>query len=179
MQIVAVETGRWPYYVLLDDEGYPLAQGSRELCEQSLRNLSEPMSKPTNETVLDANFDTRVAQYIKLQDKKTEIKERHKEELKPINDAEELLEAYFMQQLQTMGVSSVKCGHGTVFQKADNSATIADGEAFREFVKANEAWDLTDLRANKVAVREFIEKNGMAPAGVNYSTRIGIGYRRA
>lgn len=167
------------YFVLLDDTGYPRAQGSRELCEKALQIWSEKMANPTNAVEIDASFDTRVEQYIRLQDKKTEIKERHKEELKPVNDAEGMLEAYFMQQMQQMGVSSIKCGHGTVFQKNDNSATIADGEAFRAYIMHFGAWELADLRANKVAVREFLDEKQILPPGVNYSTRIGVGYRRS
>jgi hypothetical protein len=40
MTIKFVETGRAPYYVLLDERGYPLAQGTRELCECVFQALS-------------------------------------------------------------------------------------------------------------------------------------------
>lgn len=128
---------------------------------------------------LSADFDTRTAQYVKLRDRIKEITDKHAEELKPFKEAKELLEQYFLAELERMNVSSVKGGHGTVYKTMRASATVADGAAFRAYVEETGAWELCDIRANAPAVRDFIEANGTPPAGVNFSNTVTVGCRRA
>lgn len=124
------------------------------------------------------DLDARTAQYVKIRDAIDEIKQKHKDELAPYEEAKKKFEAYFLQTLDDLGVSSVKGPHGTVYKRLEASATIADGSAFREYVVQNEFFELADIRANKVAVREFVENKGVAPPGVSYSASYAVGCRR-
>ena len=130
------------------------------------------------DVALAPDFDKRTQQFVMLRDKIDKIKKKHTEELKPYNDAKAMMESYFLQQLDTMGVSSISSDHGTVYKTTKSSATIADGEAFRAYVQENNAWELADLRANGPAVREFVEANEVQPPGINYSTHTTVGCRR-
>lgn len=134
--------------------------------------------KPEHSIELEADFDKRTQQFVQLRDKMDEIKKRHAEELLPYNNAKAMLETYFLQKLDELGVSSVAGPHGTVYRSTQASATIADGEAFRAFVQERKAWELADIRANKTAVKEYVESQGVAPPGVNYSTHVTVGCRR-
>jgi hypothetical protein len=125
-----------------------------------------------------SDLDKRTEQYVLLRDTIDKIKERHKEELAPYEDVKKKFEAFFLETLDTLGVTSVKGPHGTVYKRIEASATIADGSAFREYVVSNELFELADIRANKTAVREFVENKGIAPPGVNYSTSYAVGCRR-
>jgi hypothetical protein len=127
--------------------------------------------------IVDVN--KRVEQFIALRDKIDEMKERHKQELAPLEDAKKLLEAWFLQYLQDNNLQNAKTGAGTVSIRQDASATVADGEAFRLWIIENDAFQFADIRANKTTVREFVEKEGVPPPGVNFSIRQAIGCRRA
>jgi hypothetical protein len=101
-----------------------------------------------------------------------------KEKLAPIKQAKELLEQFFMSELDRMQVDSVKARTGvTIYRKTRRSASLADPGAFRDYVKEHDQWDLADIKANAPAVAEFIEKHGVQPPGVNFSQHVSVGYR--
>ena len=127
--------------------------------------------------IVDVN--KRVGQLVALRDKMDEIKERHKEELKPLEEAKNLLEAWFLQYLNENNLKNAKTENGTVSIRVDASATVADGEAFRLWIIEKNAFEFADIRANKTTVREYVEKEGVPPPGVNFSTRQAVGCRRA
>jgi Tfp pilus assembly protein PilP len=126
------------------------------------------------------DLNTRAQQMQMVRDKIDQIEERHKEELAPYKAVKEQLEAFFLEQFNTLGVDNFKSKDGaTVYKITDASATVADGEAFRQYVQDHDAFELADIRANKTAVREFVEAHGTQPPGINYSTRFKLGFRRA
>lgn len=135
------------------------------------------------------DLNTRVSQYVRLRDKITEIKKRHKEELKALVETQAQLNTIILQLLDQAGAESVRTDSGTAYKTLDRSATIADRATFWEYVKSNEAWDLIDYKANVTAVADYItEKAETAktdptvipapPPGVNYTETWEVGVRR-
>ncbi len=116
------------------------------------------------------NIELRVDQYVRLRDMKAEIAERHKEELRGINEAMSLLEEIFLREMSSLSVSSLKTNAGTVSQKRKESAALADPDAFWTHVVVSGNFDLVDKKANVTAVRDYIEQNGVAPPGVNWTS---------
>lgn len=125
------------------------------------------------------NMDDLVAQFVKLRDRIKEADNAHKEKTKPAKDYLDLLTAKLMEKLNDMGGESVKTAHGTAYRTTRRSATVADGETFRQFVIATEAFDIVDWKANANAVDDFIKSEGSPPPGVNFSTAYTVGVRRA
>lgn len=125
------------------------------------------------------DLEKRAGQYIKLRDMKTEIEARHKEELRPINEAMEGLKELMAAGLDAQNVASAKTACGTVSFTSKASASIADKAAFWTYVVTTGQFDLLDYKANVTAVKDHIEKNqGVAPPGVNYSVFRDVGVRR-
>ena len=120
----------------------------------------------------------RVGQYVLLRDKVSAIKDRHKQELAPFNEAMDQLEQIILSHLTANGLDNVKSEQGTAYITETKTASIADGAAFRRHVIGTQAFDLIDFRANKTAVAEFVASNGVPPPGVNYSVTLEIGVRR-
>lgn len=131
-----------------------------------------------NAPVQPVDFNTRVAQYVKLRDKIKEIEDRHKAEIKPFKQALETLNGMLLDHLNQVGGDSVASASGTVYKKLTKSASIADKSAFWAWVVANADWDLIDYKANVTAVRDFIGSNGTPPPGVNYTEAYDVGVRR-
>lgn len=117
--------------------------------------------------------------YVALRDKKREIEERHKEELKDINDTMNKLTEVMMQTLDKIGAQSIKTSQGTVYVSARYSASLADPKAFMDYVIANNKFDLLDRKANATACRDFVAETGSQPPGVNLSAIRTLGVRRA
>lgn len=139
----------------------------------------------------EIDLDKRTAQYVALRDKIASIKERHTAELKPYNETLFKLNNLLLAHLNTVNAQNVKTVSGTVYKNERASATIVDGRAFREFVVANEAWDLVDWKANKTEVKARVEameaalqkglpppNAGGLPPGINYTREYVAGVQR-
>lgn len=116
--------------------------------------------------------------YIKLRDKKTEIKRQHGEQLAPINEKMDLLENWLLRDLQTRKVQSQKTAEGTAYQQKAVSATVKDRDAFIAYVKANDAFDLIENRVSKSVVMDHLENTGEIIPGVNIEQTFVVRVRR-
>jgi hypothetical protein len=77
-------------------------------------------------------------------------------------------------------MDSVKTENGTAYTAVRTTASIADREAFMDYVKANEEWSLLEVRASKTAVEQFCESNDNAlPPGVNMRSERVVNIRRS
>lgn len=128
---------------------------------------------------LPDSIDELVSQYIKLRDKIKEADDAHKKKTEQARAYLDLLNGKLLERLNTLGGESVKTAHGTVYRTTRRSASIADGDTFRQYVIDNEGFDLVDWRANANAVDDFIKEHGVQPPGVNFSTAFTVGVRRA
>lgn len=125
------------------------------------------------------SIDELVDQYVRLRDKIKEVEDAHKEKLKNAKEHLETLNNTLLERLNKLGGESVKTKHGTVYRTTKRSASIVDGDTFRQFVIGNEAFDLVDWRANANAVDDFIKDQKAPPPGVNFSTHYTVGVRRS
>ena len=137
---------------------------------QAAVEIHAPETPPAPQPV---DLNTRVGQYIKLRDLKTELKDKHKAELAPIEEAMEQLEQVLLAALNAQNADSVKTASGTVYKSVKESASMADPAAFWSYVIASGNFDLIDKKANVTAVKAHIEdpaNNGLPPPGVNFTS---------
>lgn len=123
-------------------------------------------------------FEERVGQYVRLRDMIKEKDDAHKEAMKPFRDTLEQLGGILLTMLNQSGQDAAKTAAGTAYVTVEASATIADPEQFKRHVIGSEDWSLIDWRANKTAVKAFVEENQAAPPGVNFTTIRKVGVRR-
>jgi hypothetical protein len=121
----------------------------------------------------------RIEQFVKLRDLIKQKNDAHKKVMAPYNETLEQLNSLLLAHLNTVSGNSVSTDAGTVYRTEKKSASLADGQAFMNYVIANNAWDLLDRKANVVAVEDFIKGNNTPPPGVNYSCTQVVGVRRA
>ena len=133
------------------------------------------MTTPTKSTT---DINVRIAQYVGLRDKIKALDDAHKEKMKPFREMLETLGGVLLDHLKNQAADSVSTPSGTVYKTVKNSASIADGTAFWNFVVENNEWDLIDKKANVSAVQDFIEAHSSPPPGVNFSSVITVGVRR-
>lgn len=120
-----------------------------------------------------------VEQYVKLRDAIAKADENHKTKTAGAREYLEMLGGAMRDKLTDIGADSAKTPAGTVYKTIKKSATVADGSVFRTYVVEHSAFDLVDMRANAPAVAEYVSANGgVAPPGLNYSTRVEVGVRR-
>lgn len=84
--------------------------------------------------------------------------------------------AAFLQRNTTTGLNTK---YGTVFTSQQNTARVADKEAYLSYLLENGAWHLATIAANKAEVAKHLEEHdGELPPGIDYSTRIAVQIRR-
>lgn len=125
-----------------------------------------------------ATVDEVVKGYITLRDRKNALKKEQAEKLRPLTEKMTLLENWLLRDLQTRKVESQKTAEGTAFVSTVAAATVKDRDAFFEFVKKNEMWDLLENRVSKTVVRDYLEDTGEVVPGVNYQETKVVRIRR-
>lgn len=168
------------YYLSAGDR--PLAVGSKALMLQRYEQLRTPTGDDTMNAPAGPQKGTiewYTQKYIQLRDKIAEVKKRQADELAPLAEALEKLNGILLDHLNTVGVDSARSSAGTVYKTTKNSASIADGDAFRRYVIGSEAWELLDWKANAARVQEFIAENEAPPPGINFTQTFVVGVRRA
>lgn len=116
--------------------------------------------------------------YVALRDKKNEMKKRHAEELRPINEKMEVIEGWLQRDLMNRGVQSEKTDSGTAYLSTVVTATVRDRDEYLKFVKEKEMWDLIENRVSKSVVSDYLEETGEIIPGVNYEKTQVVRIRR-
>lgn len=125
------------------------------------------------------DLDQLTERVIRLRDAIKDADAQHKEKMKPFREKLEEYENKLLAELNKLNVQKFGGKSGTVFKSHRNTATIADGGVFRDYVINNELWDLVDWRANATAVAGHITEHHVPPPGVNFATVITVNVRRS
>ncbi|MBW2451233.1 MAG: hypothetical protein JRF07_02640 [Deltaproteobacteria bacterium] len=124
------------------------------------------------------NTDDVVRAYVSLRDHKNEMKKRHSEELRPLNEKMAKIEGWLQRDLLARGVQSEKTASGTAYLSKVATATVKDRDAWLEFVKEKGMWDLIENRVSKSVVSDYLEETGDIIPGVNYEVTQVVRIRR-
>ena len=122
--------------------------------------------------------DALAGKFIELRDQIAVIEAEMSARTAPLKLNMEKIKTYFKAVAAQEGVDSWKTAHGTVYLSHTDSVKLADSDAFFSYVIENDAWDLIEKRAAKVAVRGFLEAHGSLPPGAELSTRVDVNFRK-
>lgn len=120
-----------------------------------------------------------VAKYVELRDKKAEYKGEYEAKVAKIDETLNKIECKLLEVFEMTGMDSVKTEFGTAYKSVRTSASVADRDSFMEYVKANDEWQLVEVRAAKLAVEQFKDVNNDLPPGVNWREERVVNFRRA
>jgi hypothetical protein len=123
-------------------------------------------------------LDELIGKYIKLRDRKALMEKGHKQSLVPINEMMEKIEAVLSTHLTKTGAQSSNTKAGTVYLKTQLSCTVEDRDAFLRFVMKNKKFSFIESKANKVAVREYLDAEQAPPPGVKVTQRVTVNVNR-
>lgn len=124
------------------------------------------------------NVDDVISAYIRLREKRSQIKAEAERQADELQAKMGKLESWIKEQADAQGVTSFKTKHGTAFLTTVDFAAVADWDAMLKFVRDNEAFDMFEKRVSKAAVRGYIDQMKQVPPGVNYGTRIEVNVRK-
>jgi hypothetical protein len=126
---------------------------------------------------LQTTVDKRVGQYIQIRNALKKIDDEYEAKRKPLVELQQMLSGWMQAFLTKANADSVKTAHGTCYQSTRYTASLADPEAFMNFVIANQAYDLLDRKANATACRDYAAEHKNLPPGVNMSAVKTVGVR--
>jgi cell division GTPase FtsZ len=120
-----------------------------------------------------------VAKYIEYRDMKAALKAEYDLKAAKIDEQLEKIEAKLLEVLDQTGGKSFSTPAGTAYISVRSSASVADREAFMEFVKRQEEWPLLEVRASKTGVQQFRDLNNDLPPGINWREERVVNIRRS
>ncbi len=120
-----------------------------------------------------------IQKYVELRYKKSQLQDRHKEEVAPFNEMLAKLESVFMTEMDKGDVDSVSArGVGTIYRSIRANATVADFDLLKAYVLEHDAWELLQARVSAPAVEAHLEDTGELPPGVNITRIMKINVRK-
>ncbi|NVN99281.1 MAG: hypothetical protein HXX17_08155 [Geobacteraceae bacterium] len=123
-------------------------------------------------------MDEIVKTYIQVREKKSQLKAAFEEEQAKYTALQDKLEALILAKFQEMGIESTRTDYGTATATTRSSVSLADPDAFFQFVKENDAFDMIERRPAKAAVEQYKQATGDLPPGLNWSETRVVSIRR-
>jgi hypothetical protein len=113
--------------------------------------------KPMTEE--EVKLDKVAATYVKIRDKRSELKKEWEAEDLKLKDQLDTIEGFFLETLRDMGAESVRTKHGTIYRSLDVKPSCEDWNAFYAWIAENEAFDALERRVKKSFITQFMEDN--------------------
>lgn len=126
-------------------------------------------------------LDELVASYIKLRDKKSQLKKLYDEKVAKVDAVMDKMEAIILKTFQDSGIDSARTDAGTAYISTRTSATVGSREELFQWIQEDfeERSIFLENRVSKVAVEQFKAANDDLPPGVNFRSELVVGVRRA
>lgn len=124
------------------------------------------------------DYDKAVKHYIELRDENERITKEADAKVALNKATMEKLGIFIQLKAEQDKLEKVPTQYGTVFWTVGDRCNVSNGDAFFEFVKEKQAWELMEKRASKTGVRDYINTNKVVPPGVDYSTYKQINVRK-
>lgn len=115
-------------------------------------------------------LDKLVLHYARVRAQIEEIKEAHKNQLKPYEEMKSKIAGRMLEFLEATGQESAKTNAGTVYISTRTTASLSDPDAFMDTVIAESMYELLDRKANAKACLDYAKERGTLPPGVKINT---------
>jgi phenylalanyl-tRNA synthetase alpha subunit len=117
--------------------------------------------------------------YLKMRDKRSEIKKAFEEQDEAIKSKMEQLEAEFDKLVVDAGGTSISHPLGTIIRKKSERFWTADWESMYKFVLEKQVPDFFEKRLAQGPVKEYLEANpGVLPPGLQINAEYKITVQR-
>jgi hypothetical protein len=110
-------------------------------------------------TEQEVKLDKVAATYVKIRDKRSELKKQYEAEDLKLKDQLETIESFFLNTLQELGVESARTKHGTIYRSLDIKPSCEDWSVFYAWIAENNAFDALERRVKKSFITAFMEDN--------------------
>jgi hypothetical protein len=117
--------------------------------------------------------------YRKMRDKVSELTREYDTQVETIKAQQAEVANAMKEQMQALGVTSVRTDQGTVVLSVKTRYSTADWDSFKKFVVEHDALDLFEKRIAQTNMKQFLEENpGTVPPGLNSNMEYDVSVRK-
>lgn len=117
--------------------------------------------------------------YRKIRDQISELTKEYDTQVEVLKAQQEEIKNAMKDQMQALGVTSVRTPQGTVVMSVKTRYSTADWDSFKKFVVEHDAIDLFEKRIAQSNMKQFLEENpGVVPPGLNSNAEYDISVRK-
>jgi hypothetical protein len=117
--------------------------------------------------------------YRKMRDRVSELTREYDTEVEIIKAQQAEIVTAMKEQMQALGVTSVRTDQGTVVLSVKTRYSTSDWDSFKSFVTEHDALDLFEKRIAQTNMKQFLEENpGVVPPGLNSNAEYDISVRK-
>jgi hypothetical protein len=128
----------------------------------------------------DVPADVLAETYIKIRDKRAELKEQFESQDNALKEQQDLLAAEMLEVCYETGADSIKTPAGTIIRKVDTRYWTTDWDSMYKFIEEHEAFPLLEKRLHQTNLKQFLEENPeLLPAGLQADSKYTVVVRRS
>lgn len=117
--------------------------------------------------------------YRKIREQVSTLTKDYDTQVEVLKAQQEEIKAAMKDQMQALGVTSVRTPQGTVVLSVKTRYSTADWDSFKKFVVEHDALDLYEKRIAQGNMKQFLEENpGVVPPGLNSNAEYDISVRK-
>ena len=124
-------------------------------------------------------MDTLARVYRKMQTKIQQLTAVYETEVEVLKAQQDAVKNALKDQMLALGVKSVNTTEGTVILSTKTRYSTQDWDAFKEFMKENDALDLLEKRIAQTNMATFLQDNPtLVPPGLNSNSEYSVSVRK-
>jgi hypothetical protein len=117
--------------------------------------------------------------YRKIREQISTLTKDYDTQVEVLKAQQEEIKNAMKDQMQALGVTSVRTPQGTVVLSVKTRYSTADWDSFKKFVVEHDALDLYEKRIAQSNMKQFLEENpGVVPPGLNSNAEFDISVRK-
>ena len=126
------------------------------------------------------DLDTLTAVYLKMRDKRDDMRREAEAREKEIEEQMDIIEAEMLEVCKNMNADSVRTPHGTIIRSVKSRYWTNDWDSMYQFIKEHDAFGLLEKRLHQTHLKEFLSENpDTFPIGVNVENSYSVVVRRS
>ena len=126
----------------------------------------------------EVNVDTVIAAYVKLRDKRAELKKAYESQDEALKKKMERLEVYLLESMQQTGTTQLGSDHGTAYQQTVMKGNCSDWPSFWAWLAETGNFSFVQKRVSVGEIQKYYEENNELPPGVNIVPELKVIVRR-
>ena len=124
-------------------------------------------------------IDKLAAAYIKIRDKRSELKRTFEAEDAALEEHMQMLQVEMLDICKETNAETIRTKAGTVIRSIKSRYTTNDWDSMYRFIKENDAYGLLERRLHQTHMKQFLEENPeLLPIGLNVDHEYTVVVRR-